>query len=122
MPFEPSHSAALVYQIVHTAPPPLSRLRPGLDAELEALCLKALAKRPEDRFGSGEEMAAALVGWAAAAVLPRTSSAEPACAGRLAQPAEWGACRPRPQPQPGADAGAVPAYDGRCGAAPFWSH
>ena len=83
LPFEASHSAVLVYQIVHMAPVPPSRFRPGLNAELEALCLKALAKRPEERFGSGEEMAAALAGWAAAAPgsslgagsLPHTSSA-----------------------------------------------
>ncbi|MBI3928378.1 MAG: PASTA domain-containing protein [Armatimonadetes bacterium] len=37
-------------------------LRPDLPAWVEAAILKALAKRPEDRFESAEEMAAALSG------------------------------------------------------------
>jgi eukaryotic-like serine/threonine-protein kinase len=75
LPFEATNRAALMYKIVHTAAPPPSRFRPGLDAGLEAICLKALAKRPKERFGSGEEMAAALAAWAAAAPSPKTEAA-----------------------------------------------
>ena len=57
-PFQ-GHTAALVYQIVHVAPPPPSQHRPGLDPRLEAVCLKALAKEPAQRYRTGEEMAAA---------------------------------------------------------------
>jgi protein kinase-like protein len=76
-PFTAPHASGLAYQIVHTAPPSPSLLRPGLDAGLEAICLKALAKRPEGRFGSGEEMAAALTAWGASGVAPAASSGAP---------------------------------------------
>ena len=52
--------AAVMYQIVHASAPAPTQHRPGLDAGLEAICLKAMAKKSEDRFGSGEAMAAAL--------------------------------------------------------------
>src|SRR5207248_236356 len=38
------------YQIVHEEPLPPSQVRPGLDAALDALCLKALAKKPAERY------------------------------------------------------------------------
>jgi hypothetical protein len=40
---------------VQAPPKPPSVLRPGLDLELEAVILKSLAKRPEDRFQTGQE-------------------------------------------------------------------
>jgi serine/threonine protein kinase len=44
-----------------SAPPPLPKsYRPDIDADLEALIIKALAKRPEDRFQTGEEFDRAL--------------------------------------------------------------
>ena len=80
LPFEGGHPAAMGYLVVHTTPAPPSQYRPDLDAGLEAICLKAMAKRPEDRFASGEEMAAALADWTpAAASLPMpTPVARPA--------------------------------------------
>jgi serine/threonine protein kinase len=62
---------ALVYNAIHTTPPPPSQYRPGLDAELEAVCLKALAKHPEECFAGGQEMAAALQGWLLRPEMPR---------------------------------------------------
>ncbi len=50
----------LVARVVTEPPPPPSRFRSDLDAILEAICLKALAKRPVDRFASMQEFAAAL--------------------------------------------------------------
>ena len=41
-------------------PEPPSTHRPGLDPELEAICLKAMAKRPAARYASMAELAAAL--------------------------------------------------------------
>ena len=41
----------------NTAPPPLTRLRPDLDSDLQAIALKALAKTPEGRYVSVEAMA-----------------------------------------------------------------
>src|SRR5262249_2924986 len=42
-------------QILHAAPGPPSERRPGLDSELDALCLRALAKDVGDRYGSMAE-------------------------------------------------------------------
>ncbi len=42
------------------APPPLTRFRPDLSAELAAVVVRLLAKRPEDRYGTPAELAAAL--------------------------------------------------------------
>ncbi len=40
---------ALYVQIQHDAPPPLSRFRPALHAQMDALCLKTLSKEPGAR-------------------------------------------------------------------------
>ncbi len=44
--------ASVMGQIVEKQPKPPSRLRPGLDPRIDAVCLKMLAKRPEDRYPS----------------------------------------------------------------------
>jgi len=62
VPFE-GPLAVVVYQVINVLPPSPSQCRPGLDPQLEAICLKALAKKPEERFASGQEMAAALRLW-----------------------------------------------------------
>jgi serine/threonine protein kinase len=59
-PFEADTMTQLAYRIAHEPPEPPSRLRPGIDPGLEAICLKALAKTPTERFASMDEMAAAL--------------------------------------------------------------
>ncbi len=62
LPFEgPSH--AVLDQVAHAEPPPPSQFRPGLDRALEGAVLRALAKRPEDRFASMAAFADALAGW-----------------------------------------------------------
>jgi hypothetical protein len=50
----------LLAQIESAAPLPPSRLRPGLSPMLDGICLKALAKRPQDRFATMAEFATAL--------------------------------------------------------------
>ncbi|HEX7956291.1 MAG TPA: serine/threonine-protein kinase, partial [Pyrinomonadaceae bacterium] len=47
-------------QVLHFDPPPPSRFNPRVPAELDRLTLKALSKRPEERFQKAEEMAAEL--------------------------------------------------------------
>ncbi len=54
---------AIVHQVLNTLPPPPSQYRPGLDAQLEAICLKTLAKKPAERFASGQEMGDVLRRW-----------------------------------------------------------
>jgi tetratricopeptide (TPR) repeat protein/tRNA A-37 threonylcarbamoyl transferase component Bud32 len=47
-------------QVLHFDPPPPSKLNPRVPAELDRLTLKALSKRPEDRFQTADEFAAEL--------------------------------------------------------------
>ncbi len=47
-------------QVLHFDPPPPSRFNPRVPAELDRLTLKALSKKPEDRFQSAEEFVAEL--------------------------------------------------------------
>jgi serine/threonine protein kinase len=56
--------SAVVCQILGKEPEPPSRLRPGLDPRIEAVCLRMLSKRPQDRLPSlkavAEELATIL--------------------------------------------------------------
>jgi hypothetical protein len=79
---------ALLAQIVMNPPPPLTEFRPDLDPALEAVCLKALAKRPEDRYPSMRAFGAELEKWLAgkAAATPALYEIEPAAPERPADP------------------------------------
>jgi len=59
-PYKASNLAKLLHQIVYATPAPIHSLRPEVPEELEEIVWRALNKRPEDRFPSGLEMAAAL--------------------------------------------------------------
>src|SRR5262249_14454766 len=69
-PFEGPPLLALFRAVHEPAPPPRS-LRPGVPRELEAICLRALAKRPAGRFPDCRSMADALRGWLASDTLSR---------------------------------------------------
>ena len=58
-PFEP-HPVWLSVRIVHETPRRPTELQAEINPELEAICLKAIAKRPEDRYATAAEFAAAL--------------------------------------------------------------
>ena len=60
LPFKGSTPAALLYQVVHTALPPLSQFRAGIPIGLEQILRKALEKKPEDRYQTAAELAADL--------------------------------------------------------------
>ncbi|MCE9566249.1 MAG: protein kinase [Planctomycetes bacterium] len=51
----------IFHHITHTTPVPPSRFRPDVPEWLDALCLKLLAKSPDDRFASPETLLTALV-------------------------------------------------------------
>src|SRR5947209_4172036 len=51
---------ALFGQILHGQPALPSALRSGLDPSLDAICMKAMAKKAEERYSSMVEFAAAL--------------------------------------------------------------
>jgi tRNA A-37 threonylcarbamoyl transferase component Bud32 len=60
VPFKASNIAVLMTKITTDDPAPVSNRRPGVPPSVDAVLFKALAKRPEDRFANGAEMAIAL--------------------------------------------------------------
>jgi eukaryotic-like serine/threonine-protein kinase len=58
-PFAASNPAAVIRGHLQEPPPPLSTVRPGLPPGLDAVLIKAMAKRPDDRFASCADFAAA---------------------------------------------------------------
>jgi serine/threonine-protein kinase len=61
-PFSGPPLVVLIAAIHHEPPRPVA-LDPGLPPALEAICLKALAKRPRDRYASCEDLAGDLRRW-----------------------------------------------------------
>ena len=59
-PFKASNIAVLMTKITTEDPAPVSSRRAGLPPSIDAVLMKALAKRPRDRFSCGAEMAIAL--------------------------------------------------------------
>ena len=60
VPFKASNIAVLMTKITTDDPAPVSNRRPGVPPAVDAVLFKALAKRPEQRFANGGEMAIAL--------------------------------------------------------------
>jgi serine/threonine-protein kinase len=54
VPFDGDNANAVMYQQLNAAPRPPSQLRPDLPAGLEAVIMKAMAKRPADRYQDAE--------------------------------------------------------------------
>lgn len=64
-PFSGARSSEVLRKVVHEAPLPPRRLRPGTPPELEAICVRALAKRREDRYPSALDLAHDVQRWLA---------------------------------------------------------
>jgi predicted Ser/Thr protein kinase len=64
VPFKGS-IAAVMGQIIGSAPRKPSAVKPGIDPALEAICLKMIAKRPEDRFATMIDVVRALEAYTA---------------------------------------------------------
>jgi serine/threonine protein kinase len=60
LPFVGDDAMAVLSKVLIEAPAPPSAFRDGLEPELERICLKAMAKKPEDRYETAGAMAAAL--------------------------------------------------------------
>jgi tRNA A-37 threonylcarbamoyl transferase component Bud32 len=60
VPFKAGNIAALMAKITTHDPAPIAGRRTGLSPSIDAVLAKAMAKRPEDRFSCGAEMAIAL--------------------------------------------------------------
>ena len=56
-PFAGDSVNAVMYQTMHTDPPPPGTLNPEVPARLDLIVAKALAKKPEDRYQSARELA-----------------------------------------------------------------
>jgi serine/threonine-protein kinase len=64
-PFKGHDPTAVLRQVVHEAPARVRSLEKGAPAALEAVCLKALAKRAGERYGTAKELAAEVQRWLA---------------------------------------------------------
>lgn len=60
VPFKATNIAVLMTKITSDDPAPVSNRRAGVPPAVDAVLFKALAKRPEERFATGGEMAIAL--------------------------------------------------------------
>ncbi len=60
VPFRASNIAVLMTKITTEDPAPVSTRRAGIPPSVDAVLAKAMAKKPEDRFSCGAEMAIAL--------------------------------------------------------------
>lgn len=76
-PFIADNPDAICYKIVHQSPSSPKALVPDIDASLEAVLLKALAKDPKDRFSSCSDFEVALKQCHMKAPRPLTARAAP---------------------------------------------
>jgi serine/threonine-protein kinase len=60
VPFKATNIAVLMTKITTDDPAPISQRRAGIPPSVDSVLAKALAKRPENRFSCGAEMAIAL--------------------------------------------------------------
>ncbi len=112
VPFDRPNSVNILMAHVHEAPPPLKDTNPDTDAtsSLEAIVMKALAKAPEDRFSTMDEMLVALKDMAGEAGFSITRSTDLTASSEIAAVGITG--------QFGASDGQLPAYITGEGAAP----
>lgn len=62
-PFRGATVLETLSQVRQQAPTPPSHIRPAVDRDLEAICMKCLAKEPGSRYASAEELADELERW-----------------------------------------------------------
>ncbi len=70
VPFDGDDAISVALKQVNEAPVPPSKLNPKVDANLEAIILKCMAKDPKDRFQSAEELRRALADYLAGRPMP----------------------------------------------------
>jgi serine/threonine-protein kinase len=57
LPFPGESVTAVSYKVVHTEPVPPRKLNPSIPLKLESIILKCLAKNPDERYQTGEDLA-----------------------------------------------------------------
>jgi serine/threonine-protein kinase len=62
-PYQGETAEAILHQVKEKSPPSPARLVPGVDPELEAVCLKCLQRDPADRYASAAALAEDLERW-----------------------------------------------------------
>ena len=82
LPFSGSTATAILFQVVHQQPKPMRGLRPDVHPELERIVMKALSKKREDRYPSGDALARDLVAFNAALSAPTRTMVAPRMARR----------------------------------------
>jgi WD40 repeat protein/tRNA A-37 threonylcarbamoyl transferase component Bud32 len=87
-PFKAATPFDTLMQVVEREPDRPSRVRAGIDRDLETICLKCLEKEPAKRYASAEAFAADLDRW----LRGEPITARPA--GRLEQLAKWARRKP----------------------------
>ena len=97
VPFPRDETAALMWAHVHEDPPPVTALRPDLPPQIDHIVAKAIAKQPEDRYATCQELALAL----------RAVTADPATSD---ENAEVFPATPIESPPPSVSAGMTSAY------------
>src|SRR5262249_21741483 len=60
LPFRGVDTLAVLAKVMSEEPPPPSQFQPHVDAKIEAICLKAMAKEPSARYASMADFAAAV--------------------------------------------------------------
>ncbi|HUG89320.1 MAG TPA: serine/threonine-protein kinase [Planctomycetaceae bacterium] len=73
--FEGTHPLKVLFAHANQEPPRPSDLRPDVPADLEAVVMRCLAKRPEDRFAGVSELDAALAACESAGAWTRSDAA-----------------------------------------------
>lgn len=62
-PFDGTEPHRVLQAVIGEIPPPLRRVAPGVDRDLETICLKAMEKAPGDRYPTAAHLAADLRAW-----------------------------------------------------------
>ena len=86
----------VIFHTLNTPPPALPDQEPKVPAELEAICRKTLAKKPEERYASCRELAKDLGRWLAGRPTSLESAAPLAGAGRIGSEGAGGRIAPAP--------------------------
>jgi hypothetical protein len=86
-PFQAGSTPATLRAVCQDEPPRPMRLQAGVPAELEAICLRCLRKRPGERYARAADLAEALRGWLAGAEAGRQAPPQkPAPGGKSIRP------------------------------------